>query len=40
MLECTSMAFLPEPWRSRVAPLDGRAKLQERMAVIRRLIEE
>jgi len=40
VLECTSMSFLPEPWRSRVAPLDGRAKLQERMAVIRRLIEE
>jgi SpoVK/Ycf46/Vps4 family AAA+-type ATPase len=40
VLECTSMSFLPEPWRARVAPLDGRAKLQERMAVIRRLIEE
>jgi SpoVK/Ycf46/Vps4 family AAA+-type ATPase len=40
VLECTSMSFLPEPWRSRVAPLDGRAKLQERMAVIGRLIEE
>jgi hypothetical protein len=40
VLECTSMSFLPEPWRSRVAPLDGRAKLQERMAAIARLIEE
>ena len=40
VLECTSMSFLPEPWRSRVAPPDGRAKLQERMAAIRRLIEE
>ena len=40
VLECTSMSFLPERWRSRVAQPDGRAKLQERMAVIRRLIEE
>jgi AAA+ superfamily predicted ATPase len=40
VLECTSMSFLPETWRSRVAAPDGRAKLQERMAAIRRLIEE
>jgi AAA+ superfamily predicted ATPase len=40
VLECTSMSFLREPWRSRVAPLDGRAKLQERMAAIGQLIEE
>jgi AAA+ superfamily predicted ATPase len=40
VLECTSMSFLSEPWRSRVAQPDGRAKLQERMAVIRRMIEE
>jgi AAA+ superfamily predicted ATPase len=40
VLECTSMSFLPEPWQTRIAPPDGRAKLQERMAVIRRLIEE
>jgi AAA+ superfamily predicted ATPase len=40
VLECTSMSFLPEPWRSRVAQRDGRAKLQERMAAIRQLIEE
>ena len=40
MLECTSMSFLPEEWRARIAQPDGRAKLQERMAEIRRLIEQ
>jgi SpoVK/Ycf46/Vps4 family AAA+-type ATPase len=40
VLECTSMSFLPEVWRKRVASADGRTKLQERMAAIRRLIEE
>jgi AAA+ superfamily predicted ATPase len=40
VLECTSMSFLPDAWRSRVVQPDGRAKLQERMAAIRRLIEE
>jgi AAA+ superfamily predicted ATPase len=39
VLECTSMSFLPEAWRDRVARPDGRARLQERMAEIRRLIE-
>jgi AAA+ superfamily predicted ATPase len=40
VLECTSMSFLPEQWRTRVAKPDGRAKLQERMAEIRRMIEQ
>ncbi len=40
VLECTSMSFLADDWRSRVAEPDGRAKLQERMATIRRLIED
>ncbi len=40
VLECTSMSFLTDDWRSRVAVPDGRAKLQERMAAIRRLIED
>ena len=40
MLECTSMSFLPEAWRARVARPDGRAELQERMAEIRRLVEQ
>ncbi len=40
VLECTSLSYLPESWRSRITPSDGRAKLQERMAAIRRLIEE
>ncbi len=39
VLECTSIAFLPEDWRRRVLEPDGRAKLQERVSVIRRLIE-
>jgi AAA+ superfamily predicted ATPase len=40
VLECTSLSFLPKEWRSRVAKADARAKLQERMAEIRRLIEQ
>ncbi len=40
VLECTSMSFLPEVWRARVSSPDGRTKLQERMAAIRRLVEE
>jgi AAA+ superfamily predicted ATPase len=40
VLECTSMSFLPEVWRARVRSPDGRTKLQERMAAIRRMIEE
>ena len=40
MLECTSMSFLPDDWRERVTSPDDRAKLQERMAAIRRMIEE
>ena len=40
VLECTSMSFLPDEWRSRIAEPDGRARLQERMAAIRRLLEE
>jgi AAA+ superfamily predicted ATPase len=40
VLECTSMSFLAEEWRARVAAPDGRARLQERMAAIRRMIEE
>jgi AAA+ superfamily predicted ATPase len=39
VLECTSLAFLSDPWRARIAPPDGRTRLQERMAEIRRLIE-
>jgi AAA+ superfamily predicted ATPase len=40
VLECTSMSFLPEEWRARIAEPDGRARLQERMAAIRRLLDE
>ena len=34
------MSFLPEAWKTRIARPDGRAELQERMAEIRRLIEQ
>ncbi len=40
VLECTSMSFLPESWRARIAKPDERAHLQERMAQIARLIEQ
>jgi AAA+ superfamily predicted ATPase len=40
VLECTSMSFLPPEWRARIAEPEGRARLQERMAAIRRLLEE
>jgi SpoVK/Ycf46/Vps4 family AAA+-type ATPase len=40
VLECTSMSFLPPYWRERLAQANGRARLQERMAEIRRLIED
>jgi SpoVK/Ycf46/Vps4 family AAA+-type ATPase len=39
ILECTSIAYLPDEWRERIAQPDGRAKIQERMAEIHRLIE-
>jgi AAA+ superfamily predicted ATPase len=40
VLECTSMSFLVGEWRARIAEPDGRAHLQERMAAIRRLLED
>ena len=40
VLECTSKSFLPPGWKERVEQPDARAKLQERMAAIRRVIEE
>jgi SpoVK/Ycf46/Vps4 family AAA+-type ATPase len=40
VLECTSMSFLPSQWRERLSHPEERARLQERMAVIRRMIEE
>jgi AAA+ superfamily predicted ATPase len=40
VLECTSMSFLPEDWRSRLAQPNERGKIQERMAAIRKLIED
>lgn len=40
VLECSSMSFLPKGWRERLARADGRAQLQERMAQIKRLLED
>jgi SpoVK/Ycf46/Vps4 family AAA+-type ATPase len=40
VLECTSMSFLPHDWKTRLAEPNERGKLQERMAAIRKLIEE
>jgi AAA+ superfamily predicted ATPase len=40
VLECTSISFLPDLWRARVSQPDGRSKIQERMAEIRRMLEE
>jgi SpoVK/Ycf46/Vps4 family AAA+-type ATPase len=40
VLECTSMALLPEDWRARMALPEGRVKLQQRMAEIRRMSDD
>ena len=40
VLECTSMTFLPDVWRERLAKPDERARLQERIAAIKRLIQD
>jgi SpoVK/Ycf46/Vps4 family AAA+-type ATPase len=40
VLECTSMGFLPEEWKTRLAKPNERSKLQERMATIKKMIED
>ena len=40
VLECTSKTFLPEDWRKRLEKPDERSRLQERMSVIRKMIED
>ena len=40
VLECTSMSFLPEDWKTRLAKPNERSKLQERMATIKQMIED
>jgi SpoVK/Ycf46/Vps4 family AAA+-type ATPase len=40
VLECTSMSFLPEDWKTRLAKPNERSKLQERMAAIKEMIED
>src|SRR5262249_24510514 len=36
--ECTELHFLPRDWRARVEAGDGRTRLQERLAGLRRLV--
>jgi ATP-dependent 26S proteasome regulatory subunit len=38
VLECTELQFLPPDWRDKVAERDGRTRLQERLASLRRLV--
>lgn len=40
VLECTSMTFLPNDWKKRLEKPDERSRLQERMSVIRKMIED
>lgn len=39
VLECTDREFLPEDWRQRIGQSDGRARLQERLMVLREMID-
>lgn len=39
VLECTERNFLPAKWRDQVGSPEARAKLQERMSVLRQLVE-
>ncbi len=39
VLECTQVSLLPPPWREKVAKLEDRTRLQERMVAIRQLLE-
>lgn len=39
VLECTERNFLPTKWRDQVGSPEARAKLQERMSVLRQLVE-
>ncbi len=39
-LECTQLSFLPQAWRDKMSEPDGRARLQERLAAVRQLLDE
>ncbi len=39
VLECTERNFLPTKWREQIGSPEARAKLQERMSVLRQLVE-
>ncbi len=39
VLECTEVEFLPPEWQKRAADAEGRARIQERLAAIRQLME-
>ena len=38
VLECTERRFLPDRWKEEVAKPGGRARLQERLAAIKAVI--
>jgi AAA+ superfamily predicted ATPase len=40
VLECTELHFLPPDWRAKVSEPNGRARLQERFAALRQLLED
>ncbi|MGC8641694.1 MAG: ATP-binding protein [Isosphaeraceae bacterium] len=40
VLECTSKTFLPDDWRKRLEQPDERSRLQERLAAIRKMMED
>jgi AAA+ superfamily predicted ATPase len=40
VLECTQLEFLPDEWRKWVTQPDGRARLQERFAGVRQLLQQ
>ncbi len=40
VLECTSRSFLPDDWNKRLEKPDERSRLQERMAAIRKMIDD
>jgi AAA+ superfamily predicted ATPase len=40
VLECTQRSFLPSDWQKRVTAPEGRARLQERFAALKQLVED
>jgi ATP-dependent 26S proteasome regulatory subunit len=40
VLECTDREFLPSDWRRRIDQPDGRAQLQERLMILRDMVDQ